>query len=298
MKKTIVVLGATGKVGGKIAEILLKSGHHVKLIARTSEKLKKYSGMDAEIIAADITDADIVAKAFENADSVYVMTPPNFTAISYRAFQRKVGYAIIGAIQKSGIKYVVNLSSCGAHIHEGNGLIAGLAEQEVKLNQLQNVNVLHLRPAYFMDNILLNIPLIKEMGINGTTADASHKIPMVATKDIAVIAANHLIYQDFSGKKVQPILGDRDYSFSELTRIIGNSIGKPDLPYIQFPTDQAKQAMVSQGLSEDVANDIIGMEASLKNGIMNYEQRSPANTSPTSAESFAQEVFLPLYQSL
>jgi hypothetical protein len=64
-------------------------------------------------------------------------------------------------------------------MHEGNGIIAGLAEQEVKLNQLRDVNVLHLRPAYFMDNSLLNIKLIKEMGINGTTADPDHKIPMV-----------------------------------------------------------------------------------------------------------------------
>jgi hypothetical protein len=88
-------------------------------------------------------------------------------------------------------------------MHEGNGIIAGLAEQEVKLNQLKDVNVLHLRPTYFMNNALLNISLIKEMGINGTTADPNHKIPMVATKDIALIAANHLVNLDFNGKTVQ-----------------------------------------------------------------------------------------------
>ena len=43
MKKSIVVLGAAGKVGGKISEILLKEGHHVKLIARTAEELNKFS---------------------------------------------------------------------------------------------------------------------------------------------------------------------------------------------------------------------------------------------------------------
>lgn len=298
MKKTIVVLGATGKVGGKISEILLKEGHHVKLIARIADKLKKFSDMGAEVIPADITDADAVTKAFKNADSAFVLLPPNFSAISYREFQRKVGDATIEAIQKSGIKYIVNLSSCGGHMHEGNGIIAGLAEQEVKLNQLKNVNVLHLRPAYFMDNSLLNIRLIKETGINGTTADADHKIPMVATKDIAVVAANHLVNRDFSGKSVRPILGDRNYSFKELTGIIGNSIGKPGLQYIQFPVDQAKQAMISQGVSADVADDITGMETSLKNGIMNYEQRTVKNSSPTSAEAFAKEVFAPLYHSL
>lgn len=44
MKRTIVVLGATGKVGGKIADILLNEGHHVKLIAR-SEDMEKGSAV-------------------------------------------------------------------------------------------------------------------------------------------------------------------------------------------------------------------------------------------------------------
>lgn len=297
-KKTIVILGATGKVGSKISEILLKEGHHLKMVAKTVTNLKKFSDIGAEVIAADITDSDILTNLFKNADSAFVMTPPDFAAINYRAFQRKVGNAIIAAIQKSGLKYIVNLSSCGAHMHEGNGLITGLAEQEVKLNQIEDVNILHLRPAYFLDNALLNVKLIKEMGINGTTADADHKIPMVATKDIAIVAAKHLATLDFSSKSVQPILGDRDYSFKELTQIIGNSIGKPDLQYVQFPIEQAKQAIISQGISADVANDITAMETSLKNGIMNYEKRNVENSSPTSAETFIKEVFVPLYHSL
>jgi uncharacterized protein YbjT (DUF2867 family) len=298
MKKTIVVLGATGKVGSKISEILLKEGHKVILIARTADKLKTFKDMGTEVVSADITDVDVIADTFKNADSAYVMTPPSFTATSYRTFQRKVGDGIIEAIQKSGIKYIVNLSSCGAHMHENNGLIAGLAELEVKLNQLNDVNVLHLRPAYFIDNVLLNIPLIKEMGINGTTADANHQIPMVATKDIASIAASYLVNRNFKGKSVRPILGDRNYTFKELTGIIGRAIGKPDLQYVQFPIEQAKQAIISQGISADVANDITAMETALKKGIMNYEQRTAENSTPTSAESFAKEVFAPLYNSL
>jgi len=117
MKKTITVLGATGKVGGKISEILLKEGHHLKLIAQTSDKMKKFEDLGAEIIPADITNVDVLTKAFENADSAYVFTPPNFTATNYRAFQRKVGDAVIEAVKKSGIKYIVNLSSCGGKLH-------------------------------------------------------------------------------------------------------------------------------------------------------------------------------------
>jgi uncharacterized protein YbjT (DUF2867 family) len=298
MEKTIAVFGANGKVGGKISEILLNSGHKLKVITRSADKLKKFADMGAEVIVADIMDIHALTDAFKDAESIYVMTPPNFTATSYRVFQRKVGDAIIDAIKNSGIKHVVNLSSCGGHIHEGNGIIAGLAEQEVKLNQIENVNVLHLRPAYFLDNTLLNITLIKEMGINGSTADADCAIPMVATKDIAAIAADRLSRHDFTNKSVLPILGYKDYSFKELTDIISRAIGKPGLQYVQFTNEQARQSMISQGISTDVANDIIAMENSLKNGIMNYEQRTTKNSSPTSAETFVNEVFVPLYNSL
>lgn len=254
--------------------------------------------MGAEAIAADITDVEVVTKAFRYADSAFVLTPPHFTSENYREYQRKIGNTTIEAIQRSGIKHVVNLSSCGAHMHEGNCLIAGLAEQEVKLNQLADVNVVHLRPAYFMENSLLNIGLIKGMGINGTTADTDHAIPMVATKDIAIIASEYLANQNFTGKTVRQILGDRNYSFKEFTRIVGNAVGKPNLECVQFPAQQAKQAMIAQGVSANVADDIIGMETSLKNGIMNYEKRTCENSSPTSAEAFAAEVFAPVYNSL
>jgi uncharacterized protein YbjT (DUF2867 family) len=291
------VLGATGNVGSKISETLLNDGHNVKLVARTPDKLKKFRDRGAEVTVADIFAVDVVANVLKNADGAFVLLPPNFTSINAREYQRKIGNAIIAAIKQSGIKYIVNLSSCGAHVHEGNGIIAGVAEQEVKLNQLNDVNVLHLRPAYFMENFLMNVGLIKNMEINGSTAEASHKIPMTATKDIASVAAKLLVSQDFRGKIVKPILGDRDYSFKEFTHIIGNSIGKPDLEYVQFATNRVKQAMISQGISADVADEITSMEKSLKNGIMNYEKRTVENSSPTSAEIFAKEVFAPLYNA-
>ncbi|WP_214071855.1 NAD(P)H-binding protein [Mucilaginibacter sp. dw_454] len=297
MKKTIVVLGATGKVGGKIADILLNEGHHVKLIARSKDLEKRFSQTEAEVIPGDITDTDLLSAAFKDADSAFILLPPNFAAPNYREFQREVGDAAIEAIKRSGLKYVVNLSSAGAHMHEGNGLIAGLAEQEVKLNQLKDINVMHLRPAYFLDNALLNINLIKDRGINGTTADTDHQIPMVATSDVAVVAAKALAGLDFNGKVVRPVLGDRNYSFTELTGIIGKSIGKPDLQLVQLPVEQAKAGMISLGISENVAEDIVNMETSLKNGIMNYQQRTTENSSPTSAEAFAKDVFAPAYHA-
>jgi hypothetical protein len=52
------------------------------------------------------------------------------------------------------------------------------------------------------------------------------------------------------------------------------------------------------GVSIDVANDITNMEMALKDGIMNYGQRTSENSSPTSAEVFANEVFASLYKTV
>ncbi|BAV05939.1 Uncharacterized conserved protein YbjT, contains NAD(P)-binding and DUF2867 domains [Filimonas lacunae] len=295
MKKKIVILGATGTVGSKISENLLTAGHQVTLIARNTDKLEKYRSMGAAVISGDVNDVDTLANAFRNADSAFLILPDNVTAANTRAYQRQVTGNMIEAIERSGIRYIVNMSSVGSHMHEGNGMMAGTAEQEVRLNQLKNVNVLHLRSAYFMENILRTIGVVKKMGINDTAADGDIAIPMVATKDVAAVAASHLSNLDFTGKSVHAVMGPRDYTLRELTAIAGNTIGKPDLAYVQFPADQAKQAFLSNGFSDDFADNLIGMATAIKAGLMNYQKRDTSTTTPTTAEEFARDVYAPVF---
>ncbi|KFF03214.1 NmrA family NAD(P)-binding protein [Flavobacterium reichenbachii] len=295
MKKQIVILGATGTVGSKISEILLNEGHHVTLIARHTEKLEKYRALGAEIISGDITDVQTITAAFANADSAFVILPDNVTAENTRAYQRQVTGILIEAIKKSGIKYIVNMSSLGSHMHEGNGIMGGTGEQEVRLNQLEGVNVLHIRSAYFMENFLRTIGMVKNMGINGTAADGDHSIPMVATRDVAKIATGHLANLDFSGKSVQAVMGPRDYTYREFTSIVGKAIGKDDLQYVQVPVEQVKQIFLGNGFSEDFTDNLLEMGTAIKTGFMNYQKRDESTTTPTTAEDFVNEVYLPIY---
>ncbi|WP_298741484.1 NAD(P)H-binding protein [uncultured Chitinophaga sp.] len=296
MKRKIVVLGATGTVGSKISEMLVNEGRHqVTLVARRTEGLEKYREMGATIIAGDVNDVKTLTNAFKNADSAFILLPDNVKAENTRAYQRQVSGKLIEAIERSGIKYIVNMSSVGSHMHEGNGIMGGTAEQEVRLNQLSDVNVLHIRSAYFMENFLRTIPVVKKMGFNGTAADGDHAIPMVATKDVARIVADHLANLDFKGKSVHAVMGPRDYTLREFTGIVGNAIGKPDLPYVQFTAEQAKQAFLSNGLSADIADNVIEMALAIKTGYMNYQQRDHSTTTPTSAEEFASEVYATVY---
>lgn len=141
-------------------------------------------------------------------------------------------------------------------MHEGNGMMGGIGEQEVRLNQLNTVNVLHIRSAYFMENFLRTIPLVKNKRINGMAADGDHAIPMVATVDVARIAAGHLENLDFKGKTVHAVMGARDYTYREFTGLIGKAIGNPGLPYVQVPIEQAKQTFLGNGLAIALVDNI------------------------------------------
>jgi uncharacterized protein YbjT (DUF2867 family) len=297
MKRKIVILGATGTVGSKIALNLLNDGHEVTLVARHTDKLERYRSLGAEIIAADITDVETLTNAFKNADSAFVLLPDNVKANNTRLFQRNVTGSIIEAIEKSGIRYIVNMSSLGSHMHEGNGIMGGTGEQEVRLNQLNDVNVLHIRSAYFMDNWLRIIGLVKAKGIAGTAADGDHAIPMVDTRDVAKIAAAHLANLDFTGKSVHAVMGPRDYTYREFTSIIGHAIGNPELPYVQVPVEQAKQVFLGNEFSEDFVDNLLGMATAIKTGFMNYQERDASTTTPTTAEQFVNQVYLPAYNS-
>jgi len=295
--KKIVILGASGTVGSKISKILLKEGNQVTVMARHTDRLEKFKSMGAAVISGDVNDVNTLTNAFKNADSAFIILPDNVKAENTRAYQRQVTSNYIEAIEKSGIKYIVNMSSLGSHMHEGNGIMGGTGEQEVRLNQLKDVNVLHLRSAYFMDNFLRTIGLVKSKGINGTAAVGDHAIPMVSTQDVAKVAAAHLVNLDFTGKSVQAVMGPRDYTYSEFTEIIGKAIGKPELPYVQIPAEQAKQVFLGNGFSEDFVDNLLGMAVAIEDGIFNYQKRDASNSSATTAEEFVNEIYLPIYNS-
>src|SRR5580704_993129 len=141
-----VVLGASGNTGHIVAQNLLARQQKVRVVGRDAAHLQSHAAQGAEIFIADVTDAAALTKAFQNADSSYVMIPPDPTGNDPLAYSERVGDAIATALKNAGVKNVVVLSSFGADKNKGTGPVVGLYKLEQKLNQLGDVNVLFLRP--------------------------------------------------------------------------------------------------------------------------------------------------------
>lgn len=177
----------------------------------------------------------------------------------------------------------------GGHTTEKTGIVKGLAKQEARLNQLpDDVDIIHLRPGYFMENLFGNIGIIKNFGINGSSMQGNLPLRMIATQDIAEVAAKYLSQPDFKGKTVLPLMGPRDYTMAEVTTELGKAIGLPELQYVVFPEEQAKTGMLQWGISESMANSYIELNQGMNEGVFQFDERKPETTTPTSIETFAQ----------
>ncbi|MET4074013.1 NAD(P)H-binding protein [Hymenobacter sp. UYCo722] len=298
MAKKITILGATGNIGTALVHHLLAQGHRVTAVSRPSARLDALAHAGAITKAGDAHDAPFLTEALRGADAAFLMIPPNVTAPDVLAHMDQIGEATAQAVRDAGLKQVVHLSSIGADEPAGTGPVLGLHHQEARLNAIGGLNVAHLRPAYFMENLLANVGMVQHMGITGSAMRPDLRFPMVATRDIAAKAAALLDGPALEGHSVHYLLGPRNYSQQEATVAIGQAIGRPELPYVPFSYEDAKKGMLGAGLSESMASLYDEMTRSMnEEKVMVLAPRDAASTTPTTLEEFAQSVFAPVFQA-
>ncbi len=95
------ITGVTGKVGGAVARSLLAQGDKVRAVVRDAEKGRSWSALGCEIAIASVEDAAGLTKAFQGAEAVFLMTPPNYDPEPGFPEAHKAAAAIRNAIETS-----------------------------------------------------------------------------------------------------------------------------------------------------------------------------------------------------
>jgi uncharacterized protein YbjT (DUF2867 family) len=292
-----VITGATGNTGSIVTEKLLAKGEKVRVVGRDAKRLERFANKGAEPFVADATDAGSLTKAFSGAKAVYAMIPPNVAASDVRAYQEQVSDDLAAAITKSGVKHAVVLSSVGADKPDRTGPVVGLHHLEKKLDGIAGLNALYLRAGYFMENLLPQVGVIQSFGVIAGPVRPDLPLPMIATRDIGAVASESLLKLDFNGKHARELQGPRDVTYNDVAKIVGAAIGKPELKYMQMPATQLKPALTQMGMSANMVDLLLEMAEALNSGYMKMlEPRSPANSTPTTLETFVADVFVPAYR--
>lgn len=292
-----VVFGATGHTGTVLAHRLLDRNRRVRVVGRSADRLRPFTSRGAEAAVGSMEDAGFLEKALAGARAAYLLLPPNLETRTFRAYQERLAAGLARAVESARVGHVVTLSSIGAHLSRGNGPIAGLHELEQRLGSVTGLAALHLRAGFFMENHLMSAGMVKQ-GFMGGAIRADVPMAMIATADIGEVAAGRLGALDFTKQGSLELMGPRDVTMAQAAAAIGKAIGKPDLQYVALPYDEARKGLVGMGLTEELAGLYVEMARGFNEGIVKATQpRSPATTTPTSIETFAEKVFAPAFRA-
>src|SRR5246127_4362383 len=109
----IVVTTPTGHIGNQVLKNVMLGSEPVRVIARNLDALSSETIARVEVVAGSHGDSEVVDKAFEGADSVFWLCPPDPRApsgeVAYVDFTRPGA----GAIDRNQVARVVGISALG-----------------------------------------------------------------------------------------------------------------------------------------------------------------------------------------
>jgi len=275
----IVITGSLGHISKPLTQELIQKGHSVTVISSKSEKQKDIEALGATAAIGTIEDVGFLTGTFTGADAVYTMIPPGNILgpnLDLRAQIHQIANDYKQAIEQSSVKRVVQLSSIGAHMDKGNGILGIYHDMEGVLSTMPpDVTITFMRPVGFYYNLYAFVNAIKTQGVIETNYGGDAKKPWVSPIDIAAAIAEE-ITMPFEGRKIRYVASE-EISGNEIASILGAAIGKPDLKWVIIPDEQLLKRMTATGMNPAIAAGFVEMNAGIRTGILyeDYNRNKP-----------------------
>ncbi|GLB53968.1 hypothetical protein NBRC110019_30090 [Neptunitalea chrysea] len=277
----IVLTGSLGNIGKPLTQKLVKKGHSVTVISSKTERQKDIAALGAKAAIGKMEDVDFLSKAFQGADVVYVMATlgnqsffdPNIDIVEDMT---QLGKNYKTAIERAGVKKVIELSAIGADKDSGNGNLIFHYNIENILKQLPtDVSIKVMRPSGFYTNLLRSVQSVKDKGVIISNYGGNQKEPWVSPMDIASAIVEEM-ESTFEGRTVRYIASD-EISPNEIADALGNAIGKPELKWQAITDKQMLDGMLSMGMNPQAAKGLVEMQTAQGDGTLyeDYNQNKP-----------------------
>ena len=289
MPRTFTVMGATGNVGQRVANVLLSHGHSVRALVRAldSSSSTELKNAGAELFASGFVagtsplgslhaDESCLVSAFSNVDGIFILVPPN--VMSPHPDEEVQAYIelIKGAVQKAeNVRKLVFLSSWGAQHASGTGNIVTVHHLEQAFAPLAGpqLNIVFVRAGSFFPNILPRLRSVPS-GIFMGSNSPNLVISMVSTDDIGDEVAKRLVETQRECEPNSPVIvelaGPEDYTFAQITEMISSIVGK-QIEYQKQPAESIVPSLVSYGMPQRGAELVAGVSNGIEDGTVAYE---------------------------
>ena len=320
----IIVTGSLGNISKPLTKDLVHKGHSVVVISSKAHRQKEIEALGATAAIGSIRDVAFLTRTFTGADIVYLMEPgdpAHFFDPTFDIYEN-IRVLVTGykkAVEQSGVKKIVHLSSIGAHTDEGVGILKFHFMAESILKSLPaDVIIKFMRPVGFYGNLLANVEVIKSLskgfigalmslqyyGITGLLSGKRGVIVanyggdvinlMVSPNDIATVIAEEM-EKPFNVRMVRYIASEEP-TCNEVAKILGEAIGKPYLKWGSISDKMLRNAMLKRGMNKMAVDGFVEMGISGRTGKMyeDYYKNRPV-LGKTKLREYA-PVFVEAYQ--
>ncbi len=290
----IVVTAPTSSIGRQLLDHLLGEpggtpGEAVRVIARDPSRLPERVREQAEVVQGSHSEAAVVDKAFAGAQTVFWLVPADPTAPSVDEAYSGFARAGLRAFAEQGVERVVGISSVGRGLTVPAGNITATLAMDDAIART-GVAYRALTMPTFMDNLLRQAAAIRDRGVISVPMAGDRKLPTVATRDIAAVAARLLLDHTWTGVAEVPVLGPEDLSFEDMARIAGEVLGRP-VRFERTPDEAFRARLLGFGASEAMADAALEMFRAAELGP--DTPRTPGATMPTTFRQWCEEVLAP-----
>ena len=267
----VVLTGSLGNIGKSLVKELAAEGHQVTVISSNDARTAAIEELGGRAAIGKMQDEEFLTEVFSGADIVYLMETMEAVgdmfdkSVDFIAAITEIGGNYKNAIQRSGVKNVIHLSSIGAHTNHGTGILVFHYNVEQALRSLpEDVNIKFIRPVGFYINMLSFIGTIKSKGLIISNYGGDQKEPWASPKDIAesILAA---MRTPFEGRTVTYVASD-EFSPNEAAKELGAAIGKPDLKWSVVPDGQLLETWLGIGFNSQIAHGFVEMQHSQGTG--------------------------------
>jgi uncharacterized protein YbjT (DUF2867 family) len=291
----IVITAPTGDIGHQVLGNVLAGGQPVRVIVRDPAKLPSDVRDRVEVVQGSHGDPEVVARAFAGADAVFWLLPVDVHAVSLESAYLEFTRPAAEAIRSQKVGRVVDVTALGrstGYAGRAGHVTASLAMDDMIAGTGAAFRALAM-PS-FMENTLRQVQPIKNQGMFFGVTSPDRKLPVVATRDIAAVAARLMLDSTWTGQEEVPVMGPEDLSANEMAAIISEVLQTP-VRYQQIPAEAFKNQVTGNGVSEAIAQGLLDMVIAKENGLDNGVARTPQNAvdTPTTFRQWCEDTLEP-----
>lgn len=252
----ILMTGATGTAGSRIARALVDEGLDVRVLVRDAERAERLLGGAAEIAVGDLGDAGSVRAALEGIEQLVLSGPDDPRRVAWEV-------AAIDAAVAAGVRRVVRVSSVGAKPGSPVALWDWHGRVDDHLRRAPLAAVV-LRPGPFMTNVLAGAEQVAGDGTLIAPAGEA-RMALIDPRDIGAAVAAVLTTPGHDGR-TYVLTGPQAITYGQVAEALTEATGS-EVRFVDVPDAAAVEGLRQAGVPGDAAEQVVAVFGMLRRGV-------------------------------